>query len=199
LLKQLFDFQVIDESVFKQGLQQLGYTTDDIDTIFPFLLNERVYTYTEKIAEEALNLYETGRITDSQLRDFLSTAHWQDLEITTAIQYADLKKLKVTLSSSEVLELYRHKLMTQTDAITYLENIGYNSTDANLLLQLEIAKEAPKPPRVRVLGGHTLTVAEILKAYKERINSLQETVSRLKEYGYSDEDISDLLALNPPK
>lgn len=198
-LKQLLDYGLITEELFREGLKHLGYVEDQLDVIYPFLAFSRVYHYSEESAKEALVLYENGKLDADRVTAILKLAFWQEIEIEAALQFADLKKLRNTLDVAQILEAHKYKLMSDGDVISRLEHVGYSESDAQILLNIEKSKEAPKPVKFHMVGSKPLSEAQILSAYQQGIFDLNKTVSYLQEWGLTQEDINVLLALHPPK
>lgn len=197
-LKQLFDRQILDEKDLKTRLQLLEFVDEDADLLVQMLTNERAFELQENIAKEALKLFENGQIDESTTTSLLDQAHWQDEEMTLAIQLGKLKRLETDLTLGQLLSLMGDKLLTQAQVFKRLQDRGYDDSDAQMLINQELIKSRISTPVEEVALEKPLTQAQILKAFKEGLITAENASQRLVEEGVGAADIGILLKLNAP-
>jgi len=90
-----------------------------------------------------LDAYQWGLFTQTDLTDLLSKWNFSQTEIDLRLQTGELLKLKlrVRLLRDAEVYLYRHGVITETEFLTRLVNIGISKDIANAIVRNEAAKK----------------------------------------------------------
>lgn len=100
------------------------------------------------------------------------------------------------LTRSIYVSAYKKSVITREDAKSYLENIGYTSEDAELLLAIADAELYVKDTKEDVLPKRSNTLKITLEAYKRGLYNHEECVSILESLLYSSNEIDYYLSLS---
>ena len=142
--------------------------------------------------------FKTGMFDERKLREELRMMGYTDEAITTIISIINKEKVEKErdLSKSDILRAYRDGIITDADAIMYLNRLGYSTEEAQILLQLyKPSREAEKRGRTR-----DLTTSQILQAYRYGVIPDRAAAKRmLIQIGYSEEEAELLLKIEDTK
>jgi len=142
-LLRLSDLIPLDSNWVDKKLDANGLDTTD-KTIFKAALEKRVVRdEINKIWSLLLDAYQWGLFTQKDIEDLLQNWNFSKQEIDLRLQTGELVKLKlrVKLLRDAEIYLYRQGVVTETELLTRLMNIGITKDIANAIVRYEAAKK----------------------------------------------------------
>lgn len=95
------------------------------------------------------------------------------------------------LAKSEILKAYELDILTEIETIQYLENLGYDNSQAIFILDVRKAQlNSREEPGTTT---RQLTKTDILNGYREGVFNQDQTIEELTKYGLSREDASTIV------
>jgi len=172
----------IDEETFKEELRRQGYPDDAIE----LLIKVRYRLLTLPKLQNALKY---NLISEEEFKNELLKLGYHPQYVDLILQLTKVTKIEKEkdLTKSEILRLYRLKIIDRDKALTYLTRLGYDREEADLLLKIEDYQEAN---RIR-----HLSYSQIRRMYYRGIIDEAEVTNMLKELGYTDDAIKRILEL----
>jgi len=144
-------------------------------------------------------LYKLKEITEAEFKDGLSKLGYSEADIEHIKKSIKTEPTETErdLSKSDILRLFKEGIIVEDKARELLEKLGYDKSEIDLLIDYAIhMKELSRLARKE--KERDLTKTEILRLFRERKIKRDDAKLRLKELGYSDEDIELLLELYEP-
>jgi len=142
-LLRLSDLIPLESSWIEKKLSANGLDNTD-KAVFKAALEKRtVRDEINKAWSLFLDAYQWGLFTQTDLTDLLSKWNFSQTEIDLRLQTGELLKLKlrVKLLRDAEVYLYRHGVITETEFLTRLVNIGISKDIANAIVRNEAAKK----------------------------------------------------------
>jgi len=142
-LLRLSDLIPLDSNWVDKKLDANGLDTTD-KTIFKAALEKRIVRdEINKIWSLLLDAYQWGLFTQKDIEDLLQKWNFSKQEIDLRLQTGELVKLKlrVKLLRDAEIYLYRQGVITETELLTRLMNIGITKDIANAIVRYEAAKK----------------------------------------------------------
>lgn len=176
-----------------ERLRVIGYDPKDLDLLFK--LNPKPETSEAKsfTVANARKAFRDRLISEAELREILGGLKYQTREIDLIIaldqqsQQADDK----LLSTSQIRDAWTNNVLTDQEAVHWLGEYGYNSTQINILLA---TWKDQITPTFRKLNAGTIE-----GAYVEGILNRTQAKDRLLKVGFSSEDADLELDLTEAK
>jgi hypothetical protein len=112
--------------------------------VFKSALEKRtIRDETSKIWSLILDAYQWGLFTEKDLQNLLENWNFSKTEIDLRLQTGKLLKLKlrVKLLRDAEIYLYRHGVLTETELLARLINLGISKDIANAVVRYEAAKK----------------------------------------------------------
>jgi len=139
LLREHYLHGRINKSEVILELKRLGYTEGRINHIIYSWNRTRTDKITERWAEECIDAYEKGLMSEEDLREALKAAGWEDVEtgnpIDLQIKTSNLVREQAgRFTKAEIRALHREHLISRQEAKDYLEAMGYPEDRAELLV-----------------------------------------------------------------
>ena len=175
---------IIDKQSATNYLKTLNYSDDAINIIIS-LADAQLEAKPKILARSQLEkAYINNLIEKPEFRKQLKSLGYTDEGIKLIIQTADLKKQPkgLSLTKTDILKAWRHNVIDDTTALKMLEDKGFTEVQAQTIIK---ANEKLAPKLSKAPG-----VSELEFAYRKGIISEEEFKARLKDMGYSDEDIT---------
>ncbi len=196
-----YNLQVITSAQLHSGLVSLGYK--DSDVLVLRTLNTRMLAELNRVElspntkDEVTRAYRLDLITRAQAVTLLQKLLLEPEAIILILDTVERELAlletdqRQKLSRSDVQNAYRYGVISREQAIDALVSLNINLNDANLLLQtidnqMELA--AIKSPLV-------LSKTIVLSAYLENLIPRSEALQRLRDDGYTAQDVELLLDL----
>jgi hypothetical protein len=142
-LLRLSDLIPLDSMWIEKKLNAVGMDSED-KAVFKSALEKRtIRDETSKIWGLILDAYQWGLFTEKDLQDLLENWNFSKAEIDLRLQTGELLKLKlrVKLLRDAEIYLYRHGVLSETDLLTRLINLGISKDIANAIVRYEAAKK----------------------------------------------------------
>jgi len=191
-LRRAYRYGMLKAEDLTERYEWLGYKPEDARLMAGLAQRwslDRYYTRLETVARAA---YRRGKLSREGLLEILKQINTPKPAIDLIIEAEDIAReamvrepgeVENTLTTSQVLSLYRKSLITHEYASTRLKDMGYPDEDVSLLLSLA----APSPEPVEV-NRDLITAASML--YREGLLSKDEFEGFLRKAGLSEEDVS---------
>lgn len=134
--EQLYEDNAIDETQLRQVAQQSGLDTTEADLIVKTAEYKREAKWTNAVITTIRSKYVAHHITRNQASGFLDslgipTARRDQLLTVWDMEVAANAK---ELTEAQIVKAHKLQLISDQDALTRLNNLGYNDTDAALLI-----------------------------------------------------------------
>jgi hypothetical protein len=164
------------ETQMRKELGQEGYTDDRIDDLIAELR--------PLLSEHQLiqSLFRFGNVTSSigststvSITDLLAQRGYSADDVTRFINVS-----RPIATKEEIVLLFNGGIMDKPTALTYMEKLGYDDDEANLVLQAHAIAHQ---------HAHRLGLGELKKAFHENVIDLLTLKAHLTTAGYSDDDI----------
>jgi len=142
-LMRISDLIPLDSSWIEKKLNAVGMNTED-KAVFKSALEKRtVRDEISRIWALILDAYQWGLFTQTDLQDLLENWNFSQTEIDLRLETGELLKLKlrVKLLRDAEIYLYRQGVLTETDLLTRLVNLGISKDIANAIVRYEAAKK----------------------------------------------------------
>jgi len=142
-LLRLSDLIPLESSWIDKKLTALGLDSED-KPIFKSAIEKRVIRdEINKAWSYILDAYQWGLFTEKDITDLLTNWNFTQEEIKIRIQTGELLKTKLRLKLLRDAEiyLYRKGVITETDLLTRLVNLGISKDIANAIVRNEAAKK----------------------------------------------------------
>jgi hypothetical protein len=160
LVKDVGDIRTVQRSEYKAGvisrsdytkmLQGRGLTVDEVTSILDAVDAERDYEDKDENAKLWERKFLNARADEGQLRTALANLGKTDAYIDARIKLLTeqkLGKLKAAgddkiLPEASIARAYKLRKITKTDAAKRIDDMGYSTADANLLVDMEDGDDA---------------------------------------------------------
>jgi len=185
-IRRMWDIGLVTEAEVLENYRWLGY--DDVHAA-RMTLWTKAYT----LAADIRALYSKGWINEAGAKQMILDAgvpkeradvFMQKLiKATTADRTTEQKELTKT----DILRLHKAKLISDSQASSMLQDLGYDASEAAYLINLYTTSDE--------ITLKELTQAQILKAYRMGVYSRDEAKGKLIEEGWSADSAETLLKL----
>jgi len=146
--RKLFEQNVLTEDEFKDNLKLLGYSDTYIPTIVEYIKEVKRVDENEEFRKAYERSYKEGFITETEFIEKLTELGYTTRFITARKLYLDTFKTKEvigaeklrTLTTTQILNAYKKLILTEKEAATKLEDMGYKDDDIEILLALYAPK-----------------------------------------------------------
>jgi hypothetical protein len=142
-LLRLSDLIPLESRWIEKKLNAVGMDSED-KAVFKSALEKRtIRDETSKIWGLILDAYQWGLFTEKDLQNLLENWNFSKTEIDLRLQTGELLKLKlrVKLLRDAEIYLYRHGVLTETELLARLINLGISKDIANAVVRYEAAKK----------------------------------------------------------
>ncbi len=189
-LRMMARFGLVDKPFLLEQLKQVGLTEEFRDVAADMMLTMGIRT-------DLSTRYSKGWINAGEVR--------QELEVSgLSVEVADrlfqwivkntqtervAKERNLTLA--KITKGVRKDVITRGQAQDLIQDMGYDTTEAKLILDID----APAEATVKEVKQRQLSKADIMKAYKLEEFDRSETLSRLIELRFSPDDAETLARL----
>jgi hypothetical protein len=177
---------VIDEMTARRKMQELGYGPEDIEIIIRTHYRQSERKPPVLPVSYIASAYKAGLISRSEAVARLRDRGMPDSDIELVLKLASYEA-PLTLSSESIASAYVKGVLTLGEATVRLIELGMSETDAALYLRTAKA-EAPRQEK-------RLSVSYLAAALNAGLIDKETFTSRVKELGYTDEDVALLLNL----
>lgn len=175
----------IDDGKLQQIIRRQGYGEQRADLVADLVTGERTEKLLGEMADTARRAYRNGRMSASELREFLTEAHYRAPEIDLILVREELERQQEKqLSKSEVMEAFREGVLDEFDTRDRLRALSYESEEIDIILATQQKRLSP---------------AQVIDALSRGIIDEAAGRRRLSQLGYRDEDIDLLLDLRTRK
>jgi len=191
-LRRAYRYGMLKAEDLTERYEWLGYKPEDARLMAGLAERwslDRYYTRLETVARAA---YRKGLLDRDGLVDILQRINTPEEAIDLVLEAEEIARQAAirepgedarTLTASQILSLYKKRLITREYASTRLARLGYSGGDASFLLSL--SAPAPEPEEV---NRDLVTAASML--YREGLLSKDEFEGYLRKAGLSEEDVS---------
>jgi len=163
-------------------LRVLGYNPEDLPLLFD--LNQDDQAEDEKVttASTARKAYREGFIQVTELQQVLEELRYnaREIELIIAIEDANRESERVSLTTSQIKQAWGDNVLTDAEALYWLDVNGVTGTVAQVLLETWRAEIIPE---FRKLNAGTITAA-----YINGILDRSRTLSKLQDVGFNSDD-----------
>jgi len=179
---QLFHTKEIDENEAIRRLRIIGYSPDDIPLLFKLNPPEEVKEVKEFSLSNGKKAYREGLISESEFRSILTALDYSEKEIDIIVQLEDLAREQTSkaLSSTQIKAAWNENVITDPEALHWLEVSGFGQTERQLLLDTWKAEAIPVYRK--------LNLGTITGAYVEGILNRTQAQERLISIGLNPDD-----------
>jgi len=190
-LRRAYRYGMLRPEDLTERYEWLGYKPEDARLMAGLAERwslDRYYTRLETVARAA---YRKGKLSREGLLEILRRINTPEEAVDLVLEAEEIAREAAvrepgedvrTLTASQVLSLYRKRLITREYASKRLADMGYPAEDVSFLLELA----APSPEPVEV-NRELITAASML--YREGLMPLSEFEGYLRKAGLSEEDI----------
>src|SRR5207237_537352 len=155
-------------------LREAGYDADRAQTLLYVLRRRDLQKLLDELATRARALYQTGRLSQPQLEDILSSAHFSQDEIGVILATEDLSRaVAKQLTQSDLLAAYRDQVLDAAAVRAHLRQLGYQDEDVDVLLAMQHKQLSP---------------SQVLDLLTRGRITPEEAQTRLVGLGYSADD-----------
>lgn len=183
-LRRMFAAGVVDRAYVLAGYQRLGYTAADAEILTDFAVSSAAGGEGAKqnTASEMLLEYETGFITEAQLREGLGALGYAGpaLEREVNVSYARAVRTERARLVTALHRLYVARRMTEAQARERLASAGYADDATERIMPLWNAERDAAAP--------TLTAAQVRAAWRKGQYTEAEALDELDERGYTPDE-----------
>jgi hypothetical protein len=195
-LRRAYRYGIIDATSLTERYEWLGYKPEDAAKMGSIAVREsldRYYTRLETVARQA---YRKGLLSREGFEQILRQINTPEAAISLALEAEDLAKSAdvrepaeepPTLTVSQILSLYKERIISREVASAKLRTKGYSEEDLSFLLSLS----EPKPEPVEV-NRELISAASQL--YREGFMSKEEFAAYLRKAGLSPSEIDMKIA-----
>jgi len=190
-LRRAYRYGMLRPEDLTERYEWLGYKPEDARLMAGLAERwslDRYYTRLETVARAA---YRKGKLSREGLLEILRRINTPEEAVDLVLEAEEIAREAAvrepgedvrTLTASQVLSLYRKRLITREYASERLADMGYPAEDVSFLLSL--SAPAPEPEEV---NRDLVTAASML--YREGLMPLSEFEGYLRKAGLSEEDI----------
>jgi hypothetical protein len=195
-LRRAYRYGITDATSLTERYEWLGYKPEDAAKMASIAVREsldRYYTRLETVARQA---YRKGLLSREGFEQILRQINTPEPAISLALEAEDLAKSAdvrepaedpPTLTVSQILSLYKERLISREVASIKLRMKGYSEEDLSFLLRLS----EPKPEPVEV-NRELISAASQL--YREGFMPKEEFAAYLRKAGLSPSEIDMKIA-----
>lgn len=141
-MRDLYRRGMITLPEVEQEYRSMGYSESYAKALRILFRTDRYFDIWDDIVKEATSLYETGGMTEGDLRGYLEKANWEPEDINLQIVSSNITKSRRSqLSDSDFARLVRQKVLTWLQAREKLQQRGYSRDDADMYLKVRIPRE----------------------------------------------------------
>lgn len=135
-LRAEYEGYLLTEQELRTALQALGYAPAEVDREVHLGDAARVKAYRDKALEATHKSYIAAQLTSADVATYLGQLHIDAAAIPELVAIWDIEKAvtRKTLTAAQIKAAYRRGTITQAEAISDLEEHGYNATDALVYL-----------------------------------------------------------------
>jgi len=188
-LEKLYKHRLITEKEFVDGLKRLGYKEADARLILQTIKPERTKEERDLTKSEILRAYRYRVINRATAKNYLKQLGYSDDEADLILKVEDTIMANRTreLTYSQIRQMFLRGVLTENEAKSYLQRIGYTLEDTELLIDLWKKQAEPRPK--------TLNLTTIKYAYLYDIIDSEKAKAFLSELGYTEDQIELLISL----
>jgi hypothetical protein len=170
-------------------LRALGYDPADIPLIFKLNPPKDTTTARDFSASTARTAFRDNLLPEADLRRILSDLNYPKAEIDLIVEIEKLgiQQTDKGLSVSQIKAAWADNVLTETEAIHWLDLAGLGSEEIGILLR---SWKAEADPPYRKLNAGTITAA-----YTEAVLDRTKAAAKLGEIGFTTADASLMLDL----
>lgn len=191
-LRRAYRYKMLSGNELKERYEWLGFKPSDALIMSGIALRtslDRYYTRLETVARAA---FRKGKLSETAFKSVLARINTPEEAISITLEAeklaaaADVREIQEeprTLTVSQILSLYREKLITRDLASTRLEALGYEKSDISFLFMLS----EPRPEAMEI-NRDLISAAAAL--YREGLMAPAEFRGRLRKAGLSETDIN---------
>lgn len=164
MVLQAYYQQLISKDDALPILESLHVTKTAAEFMLDYEDAQRAFTAINNALSRTRSLFASRKITVQTARNSLTELGMNPSTIEGVLKSWEVENsisVKV-LTEAQIADAYMAKLLTERDALTELENIGYTPFDAWLILSLKAKRElpgkprtGPAPPQAQVIPGTT--------------------------------------------
>jgi hypothetical protein len=176
------------ETAIKKAME-VGYNAEDAAYLIASASNQKLQSYRDRLMVDTETMYIDGALTEDQLRTSAHNLGFSAEETQLIVEAADHKRdQRAFLTASGVIrsKFIGHHI-DKGKASNMLDAIGMPATQREYLLRLWVLEESA--------NVRTLTEAQVIKALKDQLISVEDAAGRLVAMGYSETDVSILLGM----
>lgn len=176
----------VDEAVYTTGVSKLGYDLETISREIARINTVAVAPQRELLQSQAATAYKDKAITEVDYRARLASLNYaQDaIDIIVATDKASMTAATRQVSQATILKAYKASAIDRVTALGKLVDLGYNPTDAELILVTEESSwTAPAVP------SDTLSRTDILDDWRDGFLTTDQTTDRLTKMGFAAYDM----------
>jgi hypothetical protein len=141
-LQRLYEQRIITEDQLKEKLLSMGYPQTTTEILSYLMTNDRILDLKSKIATEVLELYSEKKITDTTLSEYYSSFGYSNQEIQYVKILGQLRMdTKPKLTTSEMISLFRTRIIGYLDILEDLTSKGYNEKEAILYVLAHVPQD----------------------------------------------------------
>ena len=136
-LKTLYQEGCITEDDIEREFQIRGYGPWRRRYLTQLITKARTLKLRDKLLDRAMDLYVLGKITETQLRNYLDLAHYNPHEQQLVIDLLNLEKAKkATPTDSEIKKAFEKGYISYAEAKGMLLNRGWDERWADIILDV---------------------------------------------------------------
>lgn len=166
-----------------------GYSLEDARWLIEMALEQHTFDAAQQVITTAQRVARKQIVSLDKYRSILAAAHYppERVELEVATLALDMELTKKELSTTQVKDAFDHNLITEIEAIHYLQQANIDLAAITLMLQ---TWKADARPKVKELNEATIS-----QAYISGLLTRSQAADKLKSVGYSDADANFLLQL----
>lgn len=186
-LQQAYIDGVMDEGAIRVKLDELGFNSDDIDTIVQIYLVRATTEASSSYRSVARSAFATGDISEGQFRSILQQIHVPSASIELEVAAVSLERTvgRTHLTTSELQKLWTEGAITQGQVEQQLSGLGYDGESINELLTLWTTQAKA--------GKNVLSVSKVLAYFIGGVLSDQQAYDLLIADGVSPQQATFLI------
>jgi hypothetical protein len=195
-LRRAYRYGIIDATSLTERYEWLGYKPEDAAKMGSIAVRESLDPYYTRLETVARQAYRKGLLSREGFEQILRQINTPEPAISLALEAEDLAKSAdvrepaeepPTLTVSQILSLYKERLISREVASIKLRAKGYSEEDLSFLLSLS----EPKPEPVEV-NRELISAASHL--YREGFMPKEEFAAYLRKAGLSPSEIDMKIA-----
>ena len=192
-IRRAWEFGHITDQELVDHYKTLGYNDRDAELMAGLHKSVALEAEIGKVRNEIIADFADGFIDKAQLEADIKAIGTASSVIPYYIDKAELRKKRGfdKLTSKVIIKSFKEGVLSETEAIGRLNDLGLDSEWINL--QIELAKLSKKIDADTV---KSLTKSEIFKLFNKGMITEEGVIKRLSSMNYSDKDIDLLMELN---